>query len=600
VTDWVDAYLPVWARTVRISLPPGSGPGVVGVYSVQAYALGENTIGEEAVFDPDVRRLYHFKGPLWVAVQVRRHPSRVSGDGTDPPATPASLRATVAKVRDGGVRFSPETGLIDGPQVDHGLVQSALGFAWEDGRIATAEYLLAFGRDRPEADRNLDVAGDAGAIAARSQRYWSRWRISAPASVSVKVLAAHCDSGGGVVASCDGDILGDYRDHYRYVWPRDAAMCASALLRAGLPGYARRYLGFCSRTVSDGGFFFQRYRTDGTLGSGWHPWRLPPAELPVQEDETALPLVAAADYLDATGDVDALNGAYERFVRKAARFILDYTAEGGTLVRPSHDLWEERRGIFAFTQASCVAGLLGAGKVAEALGRRSDSGDFRDGAASLLSGLALHLSDEDRGYCRGITRISDGGPRFERDWTADASLFLVPLLLPSPAAPGGPWEAAHDRLLAVTWERSSRTWARIRDSLAVTVPGGDVPGYARYEGDWYFRPGGAQGLPGNPWLVTTAWFVLSGYRLGLLRREDARKYLRWFEAAALPVGIMPEEVSCLSGAPLSVSPLAWSHAMHLELLSALETPAVALNTLGEGLIRVRGTGQNKRDTPGGG
>lgn len=587
VTDYVDPYLPVWSRTVEVhGEGHGSGPRIA-VHSVDSYALGENTVGEQAAWNESGGRLYHFKGRVWTAAQFRV----LGADGRPSGDAPASQGA-VAKVRDGGVRFSDATGEAMGQAVDHGLIQSAIG-----GRIAAAageraEFLLAFGSDRAAADSNLDKAGPGARIEARSRNYWRGLRVTGtegevPGAGSVKVLATHCGHEGGVIASCDTDILGDYRDHYRYVWPRDAAMCASALLRAGFPGYAHRYLGFCCRALSPGGFFWQRYRPDATRGSGWHPWGLPPGELPIQEDETGLSLVTAGDFLDLTGDLESLHSFYTTFVQRAARFLLDYRTCDGLLVKPSFDLWEERRGIFSFTQAACAGGLLAASRIASALGLEDDSRDFDEGAGALLSGLALHLSSEDKGFCRSLTGLSDGDCRFDKDWTDDASLLMIPLLLPGVTAPAG----LGDSTLQALRGRCATTWRRLRSTLAVHLPGAAVPGYARYAGDWYQRPANALGAPGNPWLVTTAWFALSGVRLGLIDAAGLKSYLDWFDSVTGESGMMPEQVSATTGEMLSVAPLAWSHAMYLELLTAARTSPA--------LIPPLPAGKDTRDRPGG-
>ena len=565
VKDWVDPTEPVWARHVRVLLPPGNDAGAI--YSIHAFALGENTVGEGAAYDPVRGRVYHFKGRYWVAVRFSELPAHEWG------RSQAGVRraAAVAKVRDGGVRLSHEDGSLTGAYVDHGLIESAVGLAWTGSSVLEAEYLLAFGRDRTEADTRLDAAGDAARVAERSRRQWTG--VADPAAVSLKVLAAHSDSGGGVVASCDSDIMGDFRDHYRYVWPRDAAMCVSSLARAGFPGYVRRYLLFCSRALSRDALFFQRYRTDASRGSGWHPWGLPLGHLPVQEDETALSLVSAGDYLDATGDVETVERVYRPFIRRAALGILEYTTCKGTLVKPSYDLWEERRGSFSFTQASCVAGLSAAARISAALGKGEDCREFSEGARRLLLGLVSLLSDEDRGYCRGI--LADGleVASHDLDWTEDASLFLVCLLLPEPQERSTILETRDGRegrdALETAWKRARVTWRRVKDALSVGMPGWDVPGIARYRGDWYFRPEGADDLPGNPWPVATAWYVLAGARLGLVGAHEIRRYAEWFGMVATANGLLPEQVSCVTGQPLSVTPLAWSHAAHLDVLGAV-------------------------------
>ena len=177
VIDSVDPYLPVWARSVEAAF---DGPGdAVGLFSTQAFALGENTIGEGAAWDREARRLYHFKGPCWVAVKF----GGGGGEGL------REARGVVAKVRDGGVRIRPETGDLDGPVVDHGLIESAIGLRWEACASARAEYLLALGRDRREADANLDSAGDPSVVRSRTGLSWGS--VPRPLLPSVQIGRAH-------------------------------------------------------------------------------------------------------------------------------------------------------------------------------------------------------------------------------------------------------------------------------------------------------------------------------------------------------------------------------------------------------------------------
>jgi glucoamylase len=39
--------------------------------------------------------------------------------------------------------------------------------------------------------------------------------------------------------------------------------------------------------------------------------------------------------------------------------------------------------------------------------------------------------------------------------------------------------------------------------------------------------------------------------------------LSWVAAHALPSGVLPEQINPLTGAPISVSPLTWSHATYI-------------------------------------
>lgn len=575
ICDALDPYDPVWSRQVRMLLP-GTKPA--GIYSMQSYNLGENTIGEGAFWDEECKRLYHYKGRVWAAIRL---------------APETSVRAGVAKIRDGGVHVSSDLGQISGRPVDHGLIESIIGLMWDGAAEFTAEYTLAMGRDRRLADSALERAGTFGTpgVMDRSKRYWevcgfkrrtpvegsadSLGQYDQFADLSLRILATHCDAAGGVIASCDTDIMSDYRDHYRYVWPRDAALCTSALIRAGRPEFARRYLEFCARTVSSEGYMWQRYRPDGSRGSGWYP---PGSKegLPIQEDETALSLITAGDYLESQGDLDFLWRVYHGFVERAANFLLDYTLDGGCLVKPSFDLWEERRGIFTFTQTACVAGLVSAACIDRTLGQGKWR-DYLEGGLRLLEGLVEHLSDDRDGLARGVILPEPPQEAITQDWTPDASLFMVPLHLARAAGLSsrflGEAESAaqgfHDlmRLLAA---RSRRTWDRLAGALLVELPG-RRQGVARYPGDWYFRVEGTQ-RPGNAWPAATVWYLLSGHELGMLDKSSLLVGADQIMRSSVFGGVLAEQYLADSGIPVSVAPLSWSHAAYLDLAICLQGP----------------------------
>ncbi|MGI6643878.1 MAG: glycoside hydrolase family 15 protein [Bacillota bacterium] len=569
VLDCVDPYQSIWVRRIKADAPEGEP---LGLYLRQAYNLGENTVGECGFWDPTTARLYHHKGEVWLVSGITPCRSPLERDFGQP-----VIHKAVAKVRDGGVSLDGTTGDVRGPSIDHGLIESMLGAVGTCGQNGfTMDCFFVLGPSRDESDCVMEQAEARGVsgIVERSESFWASLPVEE--SVSLKVLLSHADRGGAIVASCDTGVMGDFRDHYRYVWHRDAAMCASTMARLGLLDHVRHFLEFCQRTIDKRGFFWQRYRPDGTIGSGWHPRDLPPGDLPIQEDETSLCLVAAGDYLAAGGSLEFLESIYPSFIEKAAEFTLGYVQEDGTLCRPSFDLWEERRGVFSFTQASCIAGLYWAGVISDRLGRARGT-RYREGARRLLDGLVSILGNETRGYCRGIVAgFTDKNCRF--DWTEDASLFLIPLLFSGLRL----W-SIDERLFGKASELSKITWNRLSKSLAVPSRVGPVLGLARYHGDWYERPSDAGDVPGNPWLVTTAWRLLSGLELGLLHEDEISQGIDWFDAVSLPSGVMPEQISCVTSVPLSAAPLAWSHAMFLELGRAGEGRMVSKRTRWEAI-----------------
>ena len=108
--------------------------------------------------------------------------------------------------------------------------------------------------------------------------------------------------------------------------------------------------------------------------------------------------------------------------------------------------------------------------------------------------------------------------------------------------------------------RVRSTMESVRDELTVKT---SVGGVARYQNDYYHQVSGdIRNVPGNPWFICTLW--LAQWYVALAESEadlkPARDILAWVADRALPSGTLAEQVHPYSGAPLSVSPLTWSHA----------------------------------------
>jgi len=108
--------------------------------------------------------------------------------------------------------------------------------------------------------------------------------------------------------------------------------------------------------------------------------------------------------------------------------------------------------------------------------------------------------------------------------------------------------------------RVAATMRAIRERLWVKT---EVGGVARYENDYYHQVSqDIQNVPGNPWFICTLW--LAQYAIAaatdLRSLQEALPVLEWVASRALPSGVLAEQVHPYSGAPLSVSPLTWSHA----------------------------------------
>jgi GH15 family glucan-1,4-alpha-glucosidase len=103
-----------------------------------------------------------------------------------------------------------------------------------------------------------------------------------------------------------------------------------------------------------------------------------------------------------------------------------------------------------------------------------------------------------------------------------------------------------------------------RELLAVRT---SVGGLARYPIDYYHAAvTPSTDVPGNPWIITTLWDAQWHIAMAKTPKdlEEAKKTLEWAQKLASPAGLLPEQMHPLTGAPLSVAPLTWSHATYVE------------------------------------
>jgi GH15 family glucan-1,4-alpha-glucosidase len=101
------------------------------------------------------------------------------------------------------------------------------------------------------------------------------------------------------------------------------------------------------------------------------------------------------------------------------------------------------------------------------------------------------------------------------------------------------------------------TFEILRERLWLKTP---VGGMARYENDSYQQV--TPTVTGNPWFVCTLW--LADYLIEQAKTEQdlsrPLEIMKWVTNHALPSGVMAEQINPVTGEPLSISPLTWSHA----------------------------------------
>lgn len=513
-------------------------------------AIGESAYSNAAYYDGAQDALVCYKGDQYflLASEPTLSDYAVGNKGS------AQFQGTWRDAEDGVLSRHPTaTGFVD--------LTLRCDLAVPAGGAATAYVWLAAGHSLGEVSGLHAAARSAPAtLLDRTTHYWRLWLGRArgqdnfgdlsPAVVdlyrrSLLIVRTQIDDNGAILAANDSDIIAYGKDHYSYVWPRDAALVVDALGSAGYDDLARQYFHFLRGLLPRGGeglngYLQQRYTPTGAVAATWHPsvgeGRL---RLPIQEDETALTVHALARYLDRTGDAQLLRDLYWDFVRPAADFILIYRDPVTGLPQPSYDLWEERYGISLFTCASVHAALVAAARLAEGLGEPGAAAGYRAGAEEVRAGVAEHFWDYDLRRFVGALDPQPNGT-FRRDHAFDASMAGIFLF--------GLFPADDPRVV--------RTMGALWHALENRPP---IGGIARRSADSYQHIShDYAAYPGNSWFVSTLWLAdwltASGDLFG------ARHWIEWCTGRALPSGTLAEQLHPETGAPLSVAPLTWSHA----------------------------------------
>jgi GH15 family glucan-1,4-alpha-glucosidase len=355
---------------------------------------------------------------------------------------------------------------------------------------------------------------------------------------SLLIMRTHVDNHGAIISSCDSDILQFNKDTYSYVWPRDAAVCATAFDKAGFQEVSRLFFEFCNRVISDEGYFQHKYWSDGSTGSSWHALvnSSGQPQLPIQLDETALVVNALWKHFQKYHDVEFISKVYPRLVVNSTNFMLKHRDPNTGLPKPTFDIWEEKTGTFTAT-ASCVCSALSsAAKFAKVFYDSNRQESLDKIAQQMKQAIQTHLYDEKQ--MRFIKAIYPNGTK---DKTIDSSLAFTFLTETFNIEN----KEVHETMKAI----NKYLW---------TDPG--IGGLARYQNDDYHRI--SKDLPGNPWFICTLW--LARWYIKIANKvEDLKKaidLLKWTVKYSLPSGILAEQLNPFDASPISVSPLVWSHA----------------------------------------
>jgi len=603
--DVVDFHRPVLVRKIEV-VNLANQERDVHLFHHNDFNMYGTKVGDTAYYDPQLRCLIYADGDQ----QIHEYATGTSG-----------FRGAEGTWRDA------EDGSLGNNPIAQGAVDSTmmLQVRLPAGGSRTVYLVLGAGhnyQDMEALHQFLHREGPQGVIE-RTTAYWRLWLTASRVNFgddptdqglspqlvdlfrrSLLVVRTQIDNGGAIIAANDSDIMHYARDTYSYLWPRDGALVADALDMAGFPDVARSFFSFCSRIISEQGFMMHKYNPDGSAASSWHPWvSMGHPQLPIQEDETSLVIWALWRHYERYRDIEAVRPLWVGLIRSAGDFLLRFRDPDTLLPLPSYDLWEERWGVHGFTVATVYGGLQAAYHFAECFGDHRRAVAYKRAAEETREAFNRYFWSEQHGhYLRRIvpldhertTRLMgevlagrtpqsdtarpyaplhsrangngngngsghnnghDGKPcelQFERDAVIDSSLYAI-------FAMG---------MLDVHDPRVEKTMQAIRNRLWVKTA---VGGTARYEDDYYHRVSDdIENVPGNPWFICTLW--LADW---LIAKADSEEELReavpiieWVAQRALPSNVLAEQVHPMTNAPLSVSPLTWSHATVVATLTS--------------------------------
>ena len=579
-TEVIDFYLNAFIRRIAIKNLFDS-TREVRLFSHHDIAIGGNTVGDTAYFDPSENAIIAYKNVHYM----------LAGGATE--GSPGLDSWTIShKDRDGsaspGSRPDVEDGELSGRPIAFGSVDFVVGLHLPpipSDSEAICHMWLTVGSAAEEVIHLQHQILDRGPdyYLRRTAAYWRGWvtkersRINQlgelPPGVrelykrSLLIVRAHADSGGALIASPGSDISmpfnnrdPDWRpphddpfhghEDYAYCWPRDGALVAMAMDKAGYGRLSAAFLQFCTDVMTHDHprlwtYMQQKFTAAGSLGSNVIPWvdSRGQTRLPIQEDETALTLIAFRHHYEMTGEWEFMARQYAPLVKGMASFMAEFRDPKTGLPLPSQDLWEERDGIHAFTVATVWRALMDASELTELFDEPHRTRQYRDAADEIKAAVLEHMYDEVEERFVRTVMVSDDG-KVELDRTVDASLYALAYF--------GMFEPDDPKII--------RTVAAIRSRLSIDGPQG---GMARFEGDRYqLTPTGkAAGIPGNPWFLCSLWDA--EYEIMLARTEEdlasPLATLEWVVDHALPSGVIAEQMDCETGEPVGAAPLTWSH-----------------------------------------
>lgn len=521
----------------------------VKLFLAQQFRIFESRRGDTGFYDPRVNALIHYKGATTILINAMSGKQMFQEYNI-------GLFGIEGKE---GTYLDANDGTLEQNPIEHGSVDSILGmtFTLTAHSSQDAYYWIVCGESIAEVHTldELVLTEQPERLIASTEAYWHAWLEKEQADLSalsnslqtlyrrsLMVMRVHTDNHGGIIASSDTDMLHHGRDTYSYVWPRDGALVAHAFDQSGYRDTARSFYEFVAKCIEPNGYLMHKYRTDGVLGSSWHPWMINGQPiLPIQEDETASVIFMLWEHYERYRDVEFIESMYNSFIEPAAQFMCDYIEPVTGLPQASFDLWEEKYGTSTYTAASVYGGLMASAKFAMLLGKDEPARTYQAIAGRIQTAIGKVLFDDETGsFVKHVMHAADG--ELEYDRTVDTSSLHGLLLF---------------NVFDIDDERIERMVKVVEEKLQVH---GNSKGFVRYEGDNYYKQQNAASA--NPWVICTLW--IARYYIQKAQSKEDLAYplelLEWTCSHATPGGVLAEQMHPDTREQLSTAPLVWSHA----------------------------------------
>ena len=549
--DAVDSEVSIFMRNIHV-VNLFDHPREVKLYMHQAFAIGDSRSNTDtAQYLPDSDAILHYRG---------RRAFVISGQHNGKPFDQFTIGLFGIEGHEGSFRDA-EDGILTGNTIEHGRVDSILGFTMQLGAHSSerASYWIAAGMSNREALFVHKQIQDDGIMKRlhKTADWWHKWLKPALELVpgipadhrhlfinSLMIMKSQMDKRGAVIASTDSTMLNYSRDAYGYSWPRDGAYAMWPFIRLGYVDEPYRFFEFTKRGLHPSGYLMHKYRADGALGSSWHPYVHEGGIVapPIQTDETATVVFMFVQFYNVHKDSNLIKEFYASMIKPMANFLAEYIDETTGLPKPSYDLWEEIFATFTYTTAVTYGALLAASELAVVAGDNDNAVKWRTAADDVKVAAAKHLYNEERGVFYKSISVVNG--QVTKDQTIDASSIF----------------GAH--IYGLFDSDSTQMTTSVETMVATFKLLDDEPGIPRYENDPYRRSDPS--ISGNWWLITTLWHAQ--YMIEKNNTEEAKFILDWTKGYALNTGMLGEQIHPLTNEIIAPAPLTWSHAEYLSTL----------------------------------